>query len=169
MQVGVAATGVGAQQVQRRRRLAVSFQQPLGIGRAGGGVELLAVDDVPAIGRQGDAPDRFGLLRARLGELAGDAPNLDHGLAAGKGQHHRHLQDQAKGVPDGVGVKLLEALRAVATLQQKGVATRDRAQQGLKPARLTGEHQRRHGPQPVLSVRQRVRVRIVERHVFGRL
>ena len=38
VQVGVAAAGEGAQQVQRRRRLAVGLQQALGIGHARLGV-----------------------------------------------------------------------------------------------------------------------------------
>ena len=47
--------GEGAQQVQRRRRLAVGLDQPLRVGLARFRRELHAVDDVAAIGRQGDA------------------------------------------------------------------------------------------------------------------
>ena len=60
VQVGIAAAGEGAQQVQRRRRLAIGLHQPLRIGRARLGRELDAVDVVAAIGRQRHAVVRLG-------------------------------------------------------------------------------------------------------------
>ena len=94
LEIGVAAGGEGAQQVQRRRRLAVGLELAARIGHARLGRELDAVDDVAAIGRQLDAADGLGRRRARLGELAGDAADLHHRRRAGEGQHHRHLQEQ---------------------------------------------------------------------------
>ncbi len=169
VQVGIAAAGEGAQQVQGRGRLVIGPHQALGVGRALGRVERHAVDIVAAIGRQGHPA--LGLHRrgARLGELAGHAPDLHHRLAAGEGQHHRHLQDQAKGVADIVGGEFLEALGAVAALQQKGATGRDIAQQAFQAARLTGEHQRRQGAQGRLHPLDRARVRIVGRDVLGGL
>ena len=54
-EVGVAAAGEGAQQVERRRRLPVGLELPARIGHARLRRELDAVDDVAAIARQLDA------------------------------------------------------------------------------------------------------------------
>ena len=63
--------------------------------------------------------------RARLGELAGDAADLDHRQRRREGQHHRHLQEDAKEVADVVGAVLGEAFGAVAAMQQERLAGRD--------------------------------------------
>jgi hypothetical protein len=109
--------------------------------------ELHAVDDVAAIGRQGHGPLHLGRRRARLGELAGHAADLHHRLAAGEGQHHRHLQDQAEGVADIVGGEFLEALGAVAALQQERLAFGNVGQQAFRrrasPAKTSGGIPRR--------------------------
>src|SRR3546814_10098036 len=76
VQVGETALGKGAQQVQRRGRLIVGAHQALRIGLAGLLGEVDAVDNVAAIARQLDAVDYLGGRRARLGELAGHAANL---------------------------------------------------------------------------------------------
>ena len=60
MQIGVAAGGEGAQQVERRRGLAVALNHPLGIGNARFGSEGGAVDIVAAIAGQLHAADRLG-------------------------------------------------------------------------------------------------------------
>ncbi len=52
VQVGIAAGGEGAQQVQRAGGLEIAGFHARGIGHAGGGGELRAVDDVAAIARQ---------------------------------------------------------------------------------------------------------------------
>src|SRR5690606_41460774 len=54
-----------------------------------------------------------------LGELAGNAPYLDHGLGCAMGQHHRHLQEDAEEITDVVGAVLGEALGAVAALEDR--------------------------------------------------
>ncbi len=114
LEVGVAAHGERAQQVQRRGRLPVGHDLPLRIGLARFRRELVVVDDVAAVARQLNAVDRLGGRRARLGELAGDAANLHHGLAAGEGEHHRHLQEYAEEIADVVGGMLQEAFGAIA-------------------------------------------------------
>ena len=159
--------GVGAQQVQRGRALAVGAQQPLGVRRAGGELELLAVDVVALVGGQGHAVLRLVGVGARLGELAGDAAHLHHRLGPGEGHHHRHLQHQPEEVADVVGPELLEALGAVAALQQEGAALGGLAQQRLQPARLAGEHQGRHGGQLALHPGQGGGIGIVGRDLQG--
>ena len=121
-EIGVAALREGAQQVQRRRRLPIGLDLPARIGNARFRGELDAVDDVAAIARQFDAVPLLGRRRARLGELAGDAADLHHRRAAGKGQHHRHLQEDAEEVADVVRAMFGEAFGAVAALQQEGLA-----------------------------------------------
>ena len=54
-EIGVAALGERAQQVQRRRRLAIGFDLAARIGGARRRRELVAVDDVAAVARQFDA------------------------------------------------------------------------------------------------------------------
>jgi hypothetical protein len=99
--------------------------------------------------------------------LARDAAQLHHRLAAGEGQHHRHLQDQAEGVADVVGVEFLEALGAVAALQQERAALGHVAEQALETARLARKDQRRHLAKRLLDPFHSARIRIVGRDVLG--
>ena len=96
----------------------------------------------------------LGRRGARLGELAGDAADLHHRRAAGKGQHHRHLQEDAEEVADVVGAVLGEALGAVAALQQESLARGDARQRLLQLARLACKNQRRKGRKLLLDRRQ---------------
>ena len=138
-----------------------------GSGSRAGGVEIEAVDDVAAIGRQRDAVLRLGVGGARLGELAGEAADLDHRAGGAEGQHHRHLQQHLEGVADVVRVELGEALGAVAALQQKGLAGRDIGEPVLQPPRLAGEDQRREAAQRLLDPGERRLVGIT-RHLPDR-
>ena len=121
-QIGVAAGGEGAQQVQGRRRLPVRLKLPARIGRARCRGEISAVDDVAAIDGELDAVVLFRRRRAGLGELAGDAADLHHRRGRRIGQHHRHLQEQAEKITDVVGAMLGKALRAIAALKKECLA-----------------------------------------------
>ena len=169
VQVGIAAAGEGPQQVQGRGRLVIGPDQTLGIGRALFRREPHAVDDVAAIAGQFDAVDLFQRRRARLGELTRDSADLHHRLASGEGQDDRHLQDQTKGVADIVGRELLEALGAVAALEQEGLAPLDLGQFRRQAARLAREDERRQGAQLVLDGGEGFGIWIVRRHVQGGL
>jgi hypothetical protein len=105
--------------------------------------EFDAVDDIAEIARQLLAALRLGGRGARLGKLPGDATDLDHRLLAGEGQHHRHLQQHAEGVANIVRVELGEALRAVATLEQKTAPLRDVGEVGFQGTGFAGKDQRR--------------------------
>ncbi len=72
-EVRVTAGREGAQQVERRRRLAIGHQHAVRIGRAALFGEGDVVDDVATIGRKLDAVLLFGRRRAGLRELARDA------------------------------------------------------------------------------------------------
>ena len=102
-EVGEAALGEGAQQVEGGGRLVVAADQPLRVGPAGGGLELEVVHHVAAEGRQLDAVACLGGGGARLRELAGDAADLHRRHAGAVGEHHRHLEDDLQLVADGVG------------------------------------------------------------------
>ncbi len=143
LDAGIAAFGEGAQKIERRRRLAVGGELAARIGTARLLGEGDVVDDVAAIARQFDAVAFFRAGRARLGELAGDAPDLHHRLRAGEGEHDRHLQEDAEEVADVVGTVLGEAFGAVAALEQEGLALGDRRELLLQLARLTCKNQRR--------------------------
>ncbi len=160
LQIGVAAAGEGAQQVQRRRRLAVGHELAARVGLARVRVEGDVVDDVAAIGGQLHPVDGFGRRRARLGELAGDAADLDHRHGRAKGHHHRHLEEDAEEIADIVGGMFGEAFGAVAALQQKRLAGAHLRQQLLQLARLAGEDQRRKGGNLLLDIGKRRLVRI---------
>ena len=138
-----------------------------GSGSRAGAVEIEAVDDVAAIGRQGDAVLRLGVGRARLGELPGQAADLDHRAGGAEGQHHRHLQQHLEGVADVVRVELGEALGAVAALQQERLAGGDIGQPVLQAPRLAGEDQRREAAQRLLDAGERGLVGIA-RHLPDR-
>ena len=117
VEAGITSLGESAQQVERRSRLPVSLELAVRIGNAVGFGEGAPVDDVAAIARQLLAIDLFGRRRARLGELAGDAPDLHHRHAAGIGEDDGHLQKDAEQLADVVGAVLGKAFGTVAALQ----------------------------------------------------
>ena len=155
LEIGVAAGGEGAQKVERRRGLAIGFQLPARIGLARGGRELDVVDDVAAIGRQGDAVDRLEVGRAGLRELAGDASDLHDRRSGGEGHHHRHLQEHPEEIADVVGRMFAEALGAISALQQEQIACGRLAQRLLELARFACKNQRRIAGKLALGLGER--------------
>ena len=141
-QVGEAALGEGPQQVQRRRRLVVRGEEPVGVGGAGRRVGATSLTMWPRKRRQGRAPRPSRSASERgLGELAGDAADLHHRHAGRVGEHHGHLQDDLQLVADGVGGEVVEGLGAVAGLQQEGLSRRPPG-----PGRRGGAGPRRRRP-----------------------
>ena len=143
LKVSVAAGGERPEQVQGGRGLPIGFELPARIGLARLWRELDVVDDVPPVGRQGDAVDGLEVRGARLGELAGDATDLDDRRGCRERHDHRHLQKHPEEIADIVGGMLSEALGAVPTLQQERRAVGRLAQRLLELARLAGEDERR--------------------------
>ncbi len=160
VQIGIAALGKRAQQVEGRGRLTVGLDHPLRVGLARGLIKIKAVDDVAAVGGQRGAVARLGLGRARLGKLPGEPAELDHRAAGAKGQHHRHLQQHLEHVADVVGVELGEALGAIAALEQKGFAAGHRGEPLFEPPCLAGKYERRKIVQGLLDPLQRALIRI---------
>ena len=154
-EIGVAAAGEGAQKVQRRRRLAIGLQLPARIGNARFRAEADVIDDVAAIGGQGDAVDGLVVGGARLGELPGDAADLDDRRGRRESHHHRHLQEDAEEISDVVGRMLAETLGAIAALQQERLSRLRLRQRALELARLAGENQRRIGGERALRLGER--------------
>ncbi len=161
MQIGKAALGEGAQQVQGGGGLVVGLQQALRVRYAAFFIEADAVDDVATVGGQGHAVDGFVVGRARLGELPGHAPDLDHRAAGGEGHDDRHLQQHLEGVADFRGGELGEALGAVAALQQEGAALGHFGKLAAQLAGFTGKHQRRIAGQGLLDLQQVRRVGVL--------
>ena len=143
VRVHEAAAHQGADEIQRQRGALVAAQHQLRIGLARRRGELGTVDQVAAIARQRDAVARFEFVRARLGVLAGEPAHADHRLLAAVDQHQAHLQQDFELVGDGVRVAVIEALRAIAALQQKPLAARGFGQLLLERSDLPGRHQRR--------------------------
>ena len=163
LEIGVAAGREGTQEVEGRGRLAIGHLDAVGVGGARGLVELDAVDDVAAVARQLDFALALDSGGARLGELAGDAADLGDRHRPGKGQDHRHLQEDAEEVADVVGVVLGEALGAVAALEEEPLAGRDPGEPLLELPRLAGKDQRRIGGDAGLDRGERRRVGIDRR------
>jgi hypothetical protein len=155
LEVGVAAGGEGAQKVERRRGLSIGVQLPARIGLARRGREVDVVDDVAAIGRQGDAVDRLGIGRAGLRELASDPSNLHDGRRGGEGHDHRHLQENSEEIADVVGGMFAEALGAISALQQERIACGRLAERLLELARFACKNQRRVARELALGLGQR--------------
>ena len=141
-EVGKPALGEGPEQVQGGRRLVVRLHQALRVGDAGGVGGGGVVHDVAAEAGQVAVADPLGGRGAGLGELAGDAPHLHHGHAEGVGEDHGHLQDDPQLLPDVDGGERLEALGAVARLEEERLAVGHLGQAGGEVAGLAGEHQR---------------------------
>ena len=167
LDAGVATLGEGAQQIERRRRLAIGFDLSAWIGTTRFLCEGNIVDDVAAIARQFLAIAFFGRRGARLGELSGDAADLHYWQRAGISEHDRHLQKHTEEVADVVGAVLGKALGAVAPLQQKSLAVDDTRQRFLQAARLASKDQRWKGRELLFHVVQRLQVRIY-RHLMDR-
>ena len=168
LEIGITAGREGANQVQRRGRLAVGHDLPVRVRDAGLGRELRPVDDVAAVARQRDIALLLHRRGPRLGELAGDAADLHDRHAARIRQHDRHLQEDAEEIADVVGPVLGEAFGAIATLQQEAIASRHVGQRALQVARLTGKYERREGREASFGLGEDGRIGVV-RHLNDRL
>ena len=111
--------------------------------RAGLGREVVAVDDVAAVGRQRDAVAGLVVGGAGLGELARHAAHLDDGHGRAVGQDDGHLQDGLDAVADLVGRRGLEGLGAVAALEQERLALRGGGEPLAQDVHFAGEDERR--------------------------
>ena len=146
-QVGVAAGGERAREVQRGRRRVVDVDEALRVVLARLRGEVEAVDGVAPVGRERDTVARLGVARARLGVLAGETADLDHRDAGRVGEHDRHRQQHPQLVADVLGGDALERLGAVAALEQERLAPADGREPVAEVVALTGEDQRRHPAQ----------------------
>jgi hypothetical protein len=147
-EVGEASLREGAEQVERRSRLVVAVDEPLGIGNARFGRRLLRVDDVPAERRDLDAVHDLGRRRSRLRELAGDTADPDHRQRRRIREHGRHLQHHLEPLANRRSRDVVERLDAVAGLQEEGAALAHPAERCEKRARLAREDERRQAVQP---------------------
>ena len=147
-QVGVTAGDERTHEVQGRGAGVVGLDQPLRVGDAGLGGEVEAVDRVAAVRGQGHALAGLEVGGARLGVLAGQPAQLHHRHRGGVGQDDGHLEQDAQLVADVVGSRAVERLRAVAALQQEGLAVRDVGELALQLVALAGEDERRHPAEP---------------------
>ena len=141
VEVGVAAGGEGAQQVEGSGGLEVGGFHAGRVRGAGLGGEIGAIDDVAAVAGEGDVIRGFRVAGAGLGVLPGHAAHFDDGHAGAEGQHDGHLQQDAEGVADDVGLEVLEALGAVAALEDEGLAVGCLGQGLLEAAGFAGKDQ----------------------------
>ena len=133
----------GAQQIQRSGSLGVRTQHVVGVGDARFCGKRQIIDDVTAVAGQLNPIHNFQIGRTRFGKLARHAAHFDHRNLGAIGQHHGHLQHHLEGVADHVAAELLKAFCAVATLQQKRLATPCCGQMLAQSARLSCKNQNR--------------------------
>ena len=124
VQVGEAAVDQGADEVDGQAGAFVGAQEQVGIRGAVLRREAGAVDHVAAIAGQGDAVARFGVGGARLGVLAGEAADADDAFLAALDEHEAHLEEDLELAGDGGRFAVVEALGAVAALEQEAFAAR---------------------------------------------
>ena len=123
-QVGKTTLRKRTDQVERRGRRVVALDQPGRVGLSRLGDEVVAVDDVATVSGQGHVATGLEVARARLGELSGHPAHLHHRHRGTVGEHDGHLQHRLDPVADLLSVCSAERLGAVATLKQKGFASR---------------------------------------------
>ena len=153
--------GKGAQHIQCDARLAVGLQQPLRVGGASSGGKGDIVHHVSPVGRQFHPAGCLGVGGSGFGKLSRQPPHFDHRAPPGKGQHHRHLQQNLAGVLDLGGIQFGKTLGAVASLQQKGLSLRYTGQLLLQFLYLVGKYQGWRHPKPRFNLLQGHRVRVI--------
>ncbi|VVN58817.1 hypothetical protein PS685_02935 [Pseudomonas fluorescens] len=161
VQVGKAALGKGAQQVQGGGGLVIGLQQAFRVWHAAFFIKADAVDDIASIGRQGHAVDGFVIGRARLGELPGHAPDLDHRAPCREGHDNGHLQQDLERVANLGCRKLRKTLGTITALKQKRPALSDLGKLSAQLPGFAGKYQWRVTGQALLDAQQVRRVRVV--------
>ena len=122
VQIREPAVDQRAHEVQRQRRALVAAQHQRRIRLAIGGRERRPVDRVAAVARQRHAVLRLVVGAARLRVLAGHAADANDRLLEPHEHHERHLQQDLQLLHDVVRRALVEALGAIAALQQERFA-----------------------------------------------
>ena len=161
VQIGKAAVDQTAHEVDRHCRIGVTFDQSPRVGDACFRRELGRVDQITAIGRQGDAVAGFQIGRARLGVLAGESSESNHTRRQTMHQHQGHLQQDLEAVGDDVRRAVGEGLGAVAALQHEGAPGLGLGQLRTQGVDFPGCHQRRQPSELRQRHLQRRRIRIV--------
>jgi hypothetical protein len=147
VEVGEAALGQGAYEVEGQGGPAMAEQQARRVGGARRAGELGAIDQVAAITGQSDAIPGLQVRRSWLGVLAGDAPDPDHPLLQALHQNQAHLEQNLELVGDDVRLAVGETLGAVAPLEQEAIAPCRRRQLFPQGMNLPGGDQGRQGGQ----------------------
>ena len=121
-QIGEAALGIRANEVECHRTRRISAQQTVGVRDARLRRRGQIVHGVAAVRRQ--TRDGLDVGTARLRELARHPADLHDRNAGGVGEDDRHLQERPELVPDLIGADAGERLRAVAALKEERLAPR---------------------------------------------
>ena len=140
-QVGEAAHGEGADEVQRRRGRVVGPDQPVRVGGAGRRLEGEVVDHVAPVCGQLDPVAGLGARAARLRVLTAHPAHLDDRDRGAVGEHRGHLEDRLDPVADVVGGRRHERLRAVTALQHERLTARRRRHPVAQQVALPSEDQ----------------------------
>ncbi len=147
VQVRETAVDQRPHEVQGERGALVPAQQQLRIRLPFRRAETGTIDIVAAVGGQRHPVAGLGIRRARLGVLTGEPSDPDDGLLHALQQHQAHLQEDLQALGDIVGFAVLEALRAIASLQKKGLAALCLCQLRAQGLDLPGDHERRQAAQ----------------------
>ena len=99
-------------------------------------LEARAIDDVAAIRGQGQPMVTFGIGAARLGELPGDPRHLDQRSARDRQEPRGHRVEQPDDPRDLLGDRIVEALGAIAALEQEAAVLDQPRDRAAQPRRL---------------------------------
>ena len=159
VQVREPAVDQRAHEIQRQRGALVAAQHQRRIRLAIGRRERRPIDRVAAIARQRHAVLRLVVGAARLRVLAGHAADADDRLLEPHEHHERHLQQDLELLHDVVRRALVEALGAIAALQQERLAALRLGELRLQVLDFPRRHDRRQPAQ--------VREHALEVHVIA--
>ena len=151
-EVGEAALRERADEIERRGRQVVALDHPGRVGHPRLGGRRVVVDHVAAEDRDLAGRRRLVSRRARLHELAGDPPDLQHRQRRAVGEHGGHLEQDLQPLADrdgrvrGAGLgepgEVVERLGAVARLEQERASGRDLGERACtwraSPAKTSG-------------------------------
>src|SRR5262245_2870482 len=159
--IGIAALCEGAEQIERRSRLPISFDLPTRVRSSRIFGESDVVYNVAAIARQFLTIALFVRSGALFCKLTRNAADFHHRRSCGVGQYDHHLQEHAEEIADIVCTVLGKAFCTVSALQQERFALCDSRQLLLQIARLPRKYEWRKSRKLPFDIKQRLPVRII--------
>jgi hypothetical protein len=131
----------GADVVEGGSRVVIGLDKTVRVNRPV--LETVAVDDVAFEAGDFLSINHLGRTRSRLRILSSHTTNAHNSLVGSPDENDTHLQQELDLALDGTLATVVEELRAITTLEEKGIALCHIAKMGLESDDLIGMHQRR--------------------------